>query len=120
MTRALGEDGSCGCESPERNPFMKLALIKLGLASLAVMTLALVGCSSDPTTGENEDADQEDVGVSEEELSQLSARFVGEYEWQAASSGTFVDFKKVNFKSDGKYTAQVDSGLVNPNVVCIT
>jgi hypothetical protein len=98
---------------------MKLALLKLFLASLAITSFALTaGCSSDPTTAENEDDPAEDVGVSTEELNSLSQQFVGEYEWQAASSGTFVDFKKVNFKSDGKYTASVDSGLVNPNVVC--
>ena len=97
---------------------MKLSSLKLVLASLAITTFALsAGCSSDPAATENDD-DQEDVGVSEAEISALSAQFVGDYEWKAALSGSFVDFKKVNFKSNGTYTAQVDSGLVNPNVMC--
>ncbi len=97
---------------------MKLSSLKLVLASLALTTFALsAGCSSDPAATENDD-DHEDVGVSEAEISALAAQFVGEYEWKATQSGSFVDFRKVNFKSNGTYTAQVDSGLVNPNVVC--
>lgn len=95
------------------------ASLKTLFASLALATFATVaaaGCAVDANEPSADD-DAADSNVSEAELSALSKQFVGSYSW---TSGTnFVDFEKVTLEADGDYTANVDSGLVNPAVRCI-
>lgn len=94
---------------------MKLAPLSLLLASVAVATVALAGCGADPTVSEDDDA----VESSEAEITSLSAKFLGSYEWRAADSGDFVDFKSLELKKNGRYDAEVESGYVNPGVRCV-
>lgn len=99
---------------------MKLSMLKLFLASLAVSSFAVLGCSadsSDPVAADGEES--EDVGVSADEISSRAAQFIGSYAWRAGDSGAFVDFQQLTLKQNGTYTAKVDSKLVNPSVRCI-
>lgn len=96
---------------------MKLSPLKLFFASLAVSTFALAGCAVDANEPSEDDA-SEDVGVSQDELSKRSQQFVGNFKWDEATSGGFVDFQSLNLKADGSYDAMVDSGLVDPGVRC--
>ena len=97
---------------------MKLSTLKLALASLALTSLVFAGCAADATDPASADADAEDTDVSQDELTARAAQFVGAYSWRAGDSGEFVDFQQLTLKSDGSYTAKVDSGLVNPGVRC--
>lgn len=98
---------------------MKLATLKLLLASLAVSGFAVAGCAADPSAAPGEDDVAEDTEVSQDELQSRARKFVGNFYWDAASSGDFVDFETLTLNDNGKYTAKVDSGLVNPAVRCI-
>lgn len=101
---------------------MMLTTLKLSLASvasLALVSLAIAGCAADTTDPSTGADGTEDPGVSQDELSSRAAQFVGAYSWRAGDSGDFADFKQLTLKSNGSYTAQVDSGLVNPAVRCI-
>lgn len=100
---------------------MKLSMLKLVLASLAVSSFAMAasGCSADSTDPAADGEEAEDVGVSADELSSRAQQFVGSYAWRAGDSGAFVDFQQLTLKQNGSYTAKVDSGLVNPAVQCI-
>jgi hypothetical protein len=98
---------------------MKLSMLKLVLASLAVSAFTLAGCAADTSEPGADGEDSEDVGVSQDELSSRAQQFVGAYSWRAGDSGDFVDFQQLTLKSSGAYTAKVDSGLVNPAVRCI-
>jgi len=97
---------------------MKLSTLTLILASLSLTSVVVVaGCAADTTNPSADDA--EDTDVSQDELSSKSAQFIGSYSWRAGDSVEFVDFQQLTLKADGKYTAKVDSGLVNPAVRCI-
>ncbi len=101
---------------------MKLSMLKLVLASLAVSSFVLAGCSadsSDPGASGAQGEESEDVGVSADELHSRSQQYIGSYAWRAGDSGAFVDFQQLTLKGNGTYTAKVDSGLVNPAVRCI-
>jgi hypothetical protein len=98
---------------------MKLSMLKLVLASLAVSTFAIAGCATDTSEPGADGEDAEDVGVSADELSSRAQQFIGSYSWRAGDSGDFVDFQQLTLKSNGRYDAKVDSGLVNPAVRCI-
>ena len=98
---------------------MTLAPFKLLLASLAVSGLAIAGCAADPSNASDDDADVEDTEVSADELQSRARQFVGSFSWDAATSGGFVDFETLKLDASGKYTAKVDSSLVNPAVRCI-
>jgi hypothetical protein len=89
----------------------------LSLASLALTSLVFAGCAAD-TSDPNAD-DAVDTGVSADEISSRAAQFVGSYSWRAGDSGELVDFQQLTLKSNGTYTAKVDSQLVNPAVRCI-
>lgn len=97
---------------------MKLSTLKLVLASLALSSFVVAGCAAD-TTDPSAAEDAEDTDVSQDELSSKSAQFIGSYSWRAGDSGELVDFQQLTLKSNGTYTAKVDSGLVNPAVRCI-
>ena len=97
---------------------MKLSLT-LALASLLASSFAVAGCAADTTEPSADGEESEDVGVSADELSSRAQQFVGAYSWHAGDSGAFVDFQQLTLKNNGKYTAKVESGLVNPAVVCI-
>ena len=86
-------------------------MLKLALASLAVTSFAIAGCTADTTDPST--AGAEDTDVSADELSTRSARFIGSYAWHAADSGELVDFQALSLDADGTYTAKVDSMLVN-------
>ncbi|MBS2013634.1 MAG: hypothetical protein JST00_12140 [Deltaproteobacteria bacterium] len=96
---------------------MKLTL-KLLLASLLASGLAVAGCAAD-TTASNDDDASEDTEVSSDELQARARQFVGSFSWDAATSGAFVDFETLTLNDNGKFTAKVDAGLVNPAVRCI-
>lgn len=97
---------------------MKLSMLTLMFASLALGSFVIAGCAADTTDASNADG-AEDTDVSQDELNSKSAQFVGSYSWRAADSVEFVDFQQLALKGDGTYTAKVDSGLVNPAVRCI-
>ncbi len=97
---------------------MKLFTL-LSLASLALASAAFTGCAADTTDAAANGADDVEPGVSQDDLTSRSAKFVGTYSWRATDSGDFVDFQQLTLKADGTYTAHVDSGLVNPAVRCI-
>jgi hypothetical protein len=97
---------------------MKLSTLVLILSSLAVTSVVTAGCAAD-TTDPSANEDAEDTDVSQDELNSKSAQFIGSYSWRAGDSVEFVDFQQLTLKSDGSYTAKVDSGLVNPAVRCI-
>lgn len=94
---------------------MKLSSISLLVASLALSSLsvAVAGCAAP--------SDEEEVPVeaTSDELSSTGRRMVGEFAWDANRSGTLVDFQQLTLKRNGTYTASVESGLVDPNVVCV-
>ncbi|HVJ92368.1 MAG TPA: hypothetical protein VM580_21355 [Labilithrix sp.] len=95
---------------------MNLVSMKSLVASLLVASVAVAGCAAEPAQNDNEDGV---VETSQAELSWLSSLYVGNYEWRAAGSGSFLDFKSLNLKGNGRYSADVAAHLVNPNVVCI-
>jgi hypothetical protein len=97
---------------------MKLSTLKLVLASLALSSFVVAGCAAD-TTDASTSEEAEDTDVSQDELSSRSAQFIGSYSWRAGDSGPLVDFQQLTLKSNGQYTAKVDSHLVNSKVVCI-
>jgi hypothetical protein len=92
--------------------------LKLLVGSFAAFSIALAGCAAD-TSNDTANDDAEDTNVSQDELSALATKFVGEYAWNATDSGAFVDFEQVKLSADGTYTAKVDSSLVDSNVVCV-
>ncbi|MBX3192198.1 MAG: hypothetical protein KF819_34735 [Labilithrix sp.] len=96
-----------------------MKLLKLLLASLAVSSFAIAGCSADVDPAAEGDDDVEDIGVSQDELGARARQFVGKFNWEGASSGAFVDFEQLSLDASGGYTAKVDAGLVNPAVRCI-
>lgn len=93
---------------------MKLAPVLL--SSLLLSSLAVAGCAADPAAPGDVDAADE-TNVSQDELQARAQKFVGAFDWDAASD--FVDFESLELKADGSYAATVDSGLVNPAVRCI-
>ena len=95
---------------------MKLSPLKLIALSLTVSSLAFAGCAADPTS---EEAEEVPVEATQDELSVLATRFVGEWMWDANESGDFVDFEHLVLNPNGTFTASVDSGLVDPGVRCI-
>lgn len=93
---------------------LKPLFASLALATFA--TVAAAGCAVDANEP-GADADAADSNVSEEELNALSKQFIGSYSWAAGT--TFVDFEKLTLEGNGDYSANVDSGLVNPAVRCV-
>lgn len=53
---------------------------------------------------------------SEDELSLVAHRFVGEFFWSSAHSGTLLDFERLELRPDGTYVAKVEATLLNPGV----
>lgn len=87
-------------------------------AAFASSTLAIAGCAG-VTESASEGDEQEDVGTSEGELASRAKKFVGDYYWDAATSGAFVDFEELSLEANGSYAAKVEATLVNPGVRCI-
>jgi len=94
-----------------------LAFLLSSMLLAPLAPLALAGCASDPSAAADEDA--EDVQVSQDELSIRSRQFVGTFEWNTSTSGSFVDFEELALRADGTYTAEVEATLINPAARCI-
>lgn len=95
---------------------MTPSTLKLFLASLALSSFAVVGCAAD-TSAVNGDAEDEIVSV--DETTSRTAEFAGSYRWRSGDSGELVDFQQLTLETSGRYTAMVESALVDPAVRCI-
>lgn len=89
-----------------RSPFVR-SLLALCIAA----PLAAVGCAA-PT--DSEDSSEEQVAETQDELTAAASQLVGSYYTHTAATAGFV---RLELKSNGKYTAQVDP---NGTIVCIT
>lgn len=101
---------------------LSLKLVFALLTASAPAAMSTLGCTADSSADAENAEDVEDIAItanSEDELSARSAQFVGDYQWRAGDSGEFVDFETLSLKSNGRYTAKVDSQIKIPGARCV-